>query len=382
MAARIQRQVPAAARTAPRGSAAAAQGRSQRRVRRKVPARHLVRFTRMLATLTEAGLPVLRNLNILADQWPAGRFRDAILDTAEQVEEGQPLSESLGQHPEVFGELYVNMARAGEAAGVLDQVLNRLADFQERAQAMRDRTRGALVYPSVIVVVATIIVTVLMIVVIPKFRDLFLEMDIELPWPTVALMKASDIFVGYWYVILGVPTVAFILYQAAYRRSYAFRRWNHAWFLRLPRIGSLIRTGQISRYSTTLGTLVSSGVPHLRAFEILRGALGNEVFRESVDEIRAGVREGEPIASAMESTGEFDDVVISMVEVGEETGDLDRMCMRVGANYEENFNRSLDTMLKLLEPFMLLLMAGGVGMIALAMFLPLFKLLEQLGQMG
>jgi len=339
-----------------------------------------VRFTRMLATLTEAGLPVLRNLRILADQWPAGRFRDAILDAADMVEEGQPLSEAMGESPEVFDELYLNMVKAGEAGGVLDVVLERLADFQERSQELRERTKGAMTYPIVIVVVAFSVITALMLVVIPKFDTLFQEMGLQLPALTQALIAISTNFVNYWYLYIGLPIVSVVLYQLAYSRSYGFRRWNHAMHLKLPVIGGLVRLSQVSRFATTFGTLVSSGVPHLRAFEIVRGALTSEVYREAIEEVREEVREGEGIAASLEQTERFDDVTVSMVEVGEETGELDRMCMRVGKNFEDSYKRALDIALKLLEPLMLVLMAVVVAVIALALFLPLFELLKQFGE--
>ena len=374
--ARIQRKVPAAAKRP--SSKAPVEGTV--RTRRRVPLKHLVRFTRMLATLTEAGLPILRNLRVLANQWPPGRFHDAVTDTADLVEEGQPLSDALAQNPDVFDDLYVNMARAGEAGGVLDKVMSRLADFQEGSQEMRDRTRSALAYPIVIGVVAMGVVVALMVLVIPKFSELYSEMGMTLPAITQAMIGISDFMVTWWYAVLGLPVLIFVVWQMAYLRSYSFRLWNHQMHLRLPVIGGLVEQSQVSRFANTFGTLVSSGVPHLRAFEIVRGALTSEVYREAVAQVREEVREGESIASSLESTGHFDDLVVSMVEVGEETGELDRMCLRVGAGYEENYKRALDIALKLLEPAMLILMAGIVGSIALALFLPLFKLLEEFGQ--
>ncbi|HBF22850.1 MAG TPA: pilus assembly protein PilC, partial [Planctomycetes bacterium] len=268
----------------------------------------------------------------------------------------------------------------GEAGGVLDKVMSRLADFQERSQEMRDRTRSALAYPIVIGVVAMGVVVALMVLVIPKFSELYTEMGMTLPGITQAMIATSQFMVKWWYLVLGLPLVAFIGWQMAYLRSYGFRFWNHEMHLRLPVIGGLVEQSQVSRFANTFGTLVSSGVPHLKAFEIVRGALTSEVYREAVDQVREEVREGESIASSLESTGHFDDVVVSMVEVGEETGELDRMCLRVGEGYEENYKRALDIALKLLEPAMLILMAGIVGSIALALFLPLFKLLEEFGQ--
>ncbi len=348
-------------------------------VKRKVPLKHIVQFTRLLATMTEAGLPVLRNLRILADQWPSGRFRESIVDAADMVEEGQTLSEALGQSPEVFDELYVNMARAGEAGGVLDTVLDRLANFLERAQQIRDKTKSALTYPIVILIVAVSVVSALMLFVIPNFAELYQDMDMVLPKITQVMISVSEAFSTYWYLLLGLPVLAWTGHMALYRRSYGYRFSWHSWMMKMPIVGNLIAKSQISRFTTTFGTLISSGVPHLEAFSITRGALTNEVYRESVEDIREEVREGEGIADALDSSEIFDDMVVSMVEVGEETGELDRMCMRIGSAYEEQYTRALDNMLKLIEPIMLVVLAGLVGSIALALFMPLFKLLEEFG---
>lgn len=348
-------------------------------VKRKVPLKHIVQFTRLFATMSEAGLPVLRNLRILANQWPEGRFRDAILDSADMVEEGQTLSDALAQAPEVFDELYVNMARAGEAGGVLDTVLDRLANFLERQQTVRDKTKSALTYPIVIFIVAIGVVSALMLFVIPNFADLYKDMDMVLPKITQVMISISEAFTSYWYLIIGLPILVGMGHMTLYRRMYGYRYTWHSWLRKLPIVGALVAKSQISRFTTTFGTLISSGVPHLEAFSITRGALSNEVYRESVEEIREEVREGEGIAASIESSQVFDDMVVSMVEVGEETGELDRMCMRIGTAYEEQYTRALDNMLKLIEPIMLVVLAGLVGSIALSLFLPLFKLLEEFG---
>jgi len=378
--ARIQRKVPAVSRS--QGGGSQADGPAQDSnvlVKRKVPLKHIVQFTRMLATMTEAGLPILRNLRILAEQWPEGRFKDSILDAGDLVEEGQPLSDALAQTPEVFDELYVNMARAGEAGGVLDKVFDRLANFLERSQAVRDKTKSALTYPIVLFVVAISVVSALMLFVIPKFADLYVDMDMELPKLTQFMIDVSGFMQTYWYLVLGLPVLFWITHMMLYRRGYGYRLGCHSISLRLPIVGPLTEKSQVSRFATTFGTLIASGVPHLEAFDITRGALTNEVYRESIDDIQEEVREGEAIASSLASTERFDDLVVAMVEVGEETGELDRMCMRIGESYEEQYTRSLDNMLKLIEPIMLIVLAGLVGSIALALFLPLFKLLEEFG---
>ena len=376
--ARIQRKVPSAAR--PAAKAEAGGGEDTVKVRRKVPLKDVVRFTRLLSTLTQAGLPILKSLRILADQWPPGRFRDAVLDTGDMVEEGQTLSDSLAQNPEVFDELYVNMARAGEAGGVLDQVMNRLADFQERAQAIRAKTKSALTYPTVIAVIAVTVITVLMIFVIPTFASLFRDMNLELPRLTAVMIAVSEFMTKWWYLVLGIPILLGILHGLMMRRSYAYRRRNHSRLLKLPIVGSLTEQSQVSRFASNFGTLIGSGVPHLESFSIVRGALTNEVYRETLETVREEVREGESIAASLESSGRFDQVVVSMVEVGEETGELDRMCMRVGTAYEETYTRRLNDLLGLLEPFMLVVMAVLVGAIAFSLFLPIFKLLGEFGK--
>lgn len=376
--ARIQRKVPAAARPATRAEAGS--GNDAVKVKRKVPLKEVVRFTRLLSTLTQAGLPILKSLRILADQWPAGRFRDAVLDTGDLVEEGQTLSDALAQNPEVFDELYVNMARAGEAGGVLDQVMNRLADFQERAQEIRAKTKSAMTYPTVIAVIAVTVITVLMIFVIPTFADLFRDMDLELPALTAMMISISGFMTEWWYLVIGVPILLGIVHGLLMRRSYAYRRRNHALLLKLPLVGSLTEQAQVSRFASTFGTLIGSGVPHLESFSIVRGALTNEVYRETLETVREEVREGESIAASLGSSGRFDDVVVSMVEVGEETGELDRMCERVGTAYEQTYTRRLNDLLALLEPFMLVVMAVLVGAIAFSLFLPIFKLLGEFGK--
>ncbi|HIA39015.1 MAG TPA: type II secretion system F family protein [Planctomycetes bacterium] len=377
--ARIQRRQGSSQRTNDSQNESSVERDDTVLVKRKVPLKHIVQFTRLFATMSEAGLPVLRNLRILANQWPEGRFRDAIIDSADMVEEGQTLSDALAQSPEVFDELYVNMARAGEAGGVLDTVLNRLSNFLERQQTVRDKTKSALTYPIVIFIVAIGVVSALMLFVIPNFADLYKDMDMVLPKITQVMIAISEAFTNYWYIILGLPVLGWMGHMALYRRMYGYRYTWHSWLRKLPIVGTLVAKSQISRFTTTFGTLISSGVPHLEAFTITRGALSNEVYREAIEDIREEVREGEGIAISLESSQVFDDMVVSMVEVGEETGELDRMCIRVGTAYEEQYTRALDNMLKLIEPIMLVVLAGLVGSIALSLFLPLFKLLEEFG---
>ncbi len=218
-----------------------------------------------------------------------------------------------------------------------------------------------------------------MLFVIPNFAELYQDMDMVLPKITQVMISISETFSKYWYLLIGLPIMMWVGHMALYRRSYGYRSTWHSWLMRFPIVGGLVAKSQISRFTTTFGTLISSGVPHLEAFTITRGALTNEIYRESVDDIREEVREGEGIAASLESSQVFDDMVVSMVEVGEETGELDRMCMRIGTAYEEQYTRALDNMLKLIEPIMLVVLAGLVGSIALSLFLPLFKLLEEFG---
>jgi len=358
----------APARALERGGAA--------RPSKALPARQLVEITRTLSTLSDAGLPIVKALTILEGQQRPGPAKRVLAAILEDVSTGTSLSEAMAKHPKTFDRLYTNMVRAGEAAGELDRILGQLADYLERTQSVRDRIKGASVYPMVVLVVALLLLTLIFLVVIPKFQVIFESYNSELPWQTKALVDASRFFVDRWYVLFGVPALLFASHKALMRRAPGYRLAAHRIALRLPVVGPLLSKILTARFARTFGTLVQSGVPHLEGLEIVRGSLGNDVLAGAVDKVRASVREGEGLAQPMGESGAFDDVVVNLVSVGESTGELDRMCLRIGDAYESEVSRRLDAAFKILEPALLLAMAGVVGFIVVALFLPLLKIMD------
>lgn len=347
----------------------------------RVPAQVVTDFTIQLSTLTEAGIPIVRSLSILEGQTRPGPFKGVLADLVEDVSGGTPLSEAMGKHERVFDSLYSNMVRAGEAGGVLDRVLTRLATFREKAAAIRATVRGAMIYPLVILVVAISVLAAVITWVIPKFDEIFRSFQVDLPGPTQILLDLSDFTVEYWYLVFGVPLGLVLLHGVGMRRGGGYRYGIHKLFLRMPGIGPVVSHSLVAGFCRTFGTLVQAGVPHLDALGIVRDATGNDVLREAVEDVRRTVREGEGLARPMGETGLFDDLVVNMVDVGEETGELDRMLLRVADAYEVQVDRRIDAFFKLLEPALLIVIAGIVGFIVVALFMPLMEIMSQLGSL-
>ncbi len=372
-------------RSAPRPTQASAPGsggsgpRPERRRRGRVASQLVTDFTIQLATLSEAGIPVVKSLTILEGQTRPGPFKSVLQDLVEDVSSGTPLSEGMAKHDRVFDALYSNMVRAGETGGVLDRILNRLATYREKAAAVRSKIVGAMIYPLVITVVALSVVSAVIVWVIPKFQEIFRSFKVELPPITLFLLDVSDFCVKWWYLVFGLPLLLVIMHGILMRRRGAYRYRMHAWALRIPAVGPVISRSLIAGFSRTFGTLVQAGVPHLDALAIVRDTTANAVLEQGVEDIRRVVREGEGIARPMGETGLFDDLVVNMVDVGEETGELDRMLLRVADAYEVQVDRRIDAMFKLLEPGLLILMAVFVGFIVVALFLPLMKIMSSIG---
>ncbi|MFN0007062.1 MAG: type II secretion system F family protein [Planctomycetota bacterium] len=377
MAKRIQRAAPRTAAAAPASASPSTEPRKRRRGR--VSRTLVTDFTIQLATLSEAGIPVVKALSILEGQTRPGPFKSVLQALAEDVAAGTPLSESMGKHDRVFDRFYWNMVRAGEAGGVLDQVLYRLAQFLERAASIQGRIRNATIYPAVVAAVAVAVVSGVIVWVIPKFREIFTSFNIELPAMTQLLLDASSFTVSYWYLVFGLPVVAFFAHGILMRRSQPYRYRVHSLQLRLPILGPLVGKSLTATFARTFGTLIQAGVPHLDALGIVRDATSNEVLLEGVESIRKTVREGEGIARPMGETGLFDDLVTNMVDVGEATGELDKMLLKVADSYETGVERRIDALFKLLEPALLILVAGFVGFIVVALFLPLMSIMSQVG---
>lgn len=369
-------------RSAPKKQAASSGGGGAPRKKgrgRRVSQQTVTDFTIQLATLVGAGIPIVRALNILHGQTKAGPFQDALAELVEDVSSGTPMSEAMQKHPRCFDSLYSSMVRAGESGGVLDKILERLAIFRERIAEMRAKIVGAMAYPSVIVFVAVVVVSAVIVFVIPKFQQIFQSFDVELPKPTQILLSVSEFTVHRWYVVFGIPLVLFLLHLWLMGRGGKYRYRMHALLLKIPVLGGVLAQSMTAAFARTFGTLIQAGVPHLDALEIVRETTGNEVMRAAVEDIRRTVREGEGIATPMEETGVFDELVCSMVDVGEQTGELDNMLMKVAEAYENQTDRRIDALFKILEPMILILMAIFVGFIVIALFLPLMKIMQTLG---
>ncbi|MGB0715428.1 MAG: type II secretion system F family protein [Phycisphaerae bacterium] len=337
-------------------------------------------FTRQLSTLQDAGLPILRSLNILEEQQKPGGLKRVLRSLADDIEGGSTLSEALAKHPKAFDRLYVNMVAAGETGGVLDVILQRLADFMEKAQKLKRKIIGAMVYPVVVVMFAFGIVGGIMYFVIPKFKDIFNDFGIKLPGITMILLNLSTWFVGGkplpgWLVIIASPFVALILFKLI-RSSKGGRFATDFIAMRIPILGMLVKKTAVARFARTLGTLINAGVPILDAINITRDTAGNEVYARAMERVHDSIREGDSFASPLRATKVVDTLVVNMVDVGEETGELDKMLLKIADNYDEEVDVVIESLVSLLEPIMVIMLGGIVGFIVLALFLPLVSLIQ------
>ncbi len=361
------------------GGGATTTAQPQQKTRRKVgkvPAKLLTQFTRQLCTLIDAGLPILRSLRILEQQQSPGPLRVAIRLVAEDVESGVTLSDAMSRHEKVFDSLYTNMIRAGEVGGVLDVILGRLADFMEQSQSLKRKVRGAMIYPAAVVSFAVLIVLGIMMFVIPSFKKIFNEMGRELPAMTQSLIDMSDwILETGWIVILLAPLGVFFLFKLI-KMSPAGRFLLDRIKLMVPVLGKISRKTGVERFCRTLGTLLSAGVPILEALNITRETSGNEVFSRALRKVRDGIREGESFAEPLRQSKIVEPMVVNMIDVGEETGDLDRMLEKVADTYAEEVSVLVSSMISLLEPLMVMSLGGIVGYIVIALFLPMIHMLK------
>ncbi|HMP74013.1 MAG TPA: type II secretion system F family protein [Kiritimatiellia bacterium] len=344
-----------------------------------VKPKELMVFTRQLATLVDAGLPLVRCLQVLERQEKNPLLKDALTGMADSIQSGSTFAEALAQNPKIFNKLYINMAKAGEVGGVLDQVLIRLAEFMEKAQKIKNKVVSAMVYPLVVMILAFVIVTFLMVVIIPKFQDIFAELLQGQPLPALTLfvMNISNTMTTQLpAVIVGVILLIIGLKFAAKTKagSLLLDRLK----LNAPVFGTLVRKTVIGRFSRTLGTLMSSGVPVLQALNIVRDTSGNEVIAKAVNSIHDAVKEGENMAPPIEATGVFPPMVVSMVQVGEETGELPEMLMKVADNYDDEVDNAVAGLTSVIEPLLIVFLAIVVGAIVIALFLPLISIIGNL----
>jgi type IV pilus assembly protein PilC len=344
-----------------------------------VSQKKLTLFTRQLSVLQDAGLPVLRSLRMLESQMKPGGLKNSLIDVVDDVESGLSLSEALGKHPKVFDRLYVNMVRAGEAGGALEVILQRLAEFKEKAQALKKKIVGAMIYPSVVIFVAVSILTFIMVAIIPKFKKIFDEFGLQLPLATQTLISVSNWMTNYWFFIPLFPFGVYMLIKLI-RMTRAGNYALDRILLWIPVIGGLAEKTIVARTTRTLGTLINSGVPILEALTIVRETANNVVFERMYQSVLESIREGETIAEPLREARLVDDMVVNMVEVGEETGDLDTMLYKVADFYDEEVDVLVKSLISLLEPIMIVFLGFTIGAIVISLFLPLIKLLEGLSK--
>src|SRR5215470_7286679 len=340
-----------------------------------VSTKDLAIFTRQFATMISAGLPLVQCLDILAKQSSKPSFGRVIADVTREVESGSTLSDALGKHKEVFDDLFRNMVAAGEAGGVLDEILMRLATYIEKADALKRKIQSAMVYPAVVLTVALGATAFMLIFIIPTFAKMFMDFGGELPLPTKIVLVLSDILVHWWWVAI-LAIVAGVL---AFQRYYATengQRTVDRFMIRMPVLGDVLLKGAVARFTRTLGTLIASGVPILAGLEITAKTAGNKVIAEAIMTARASIREGETVAAPLKASGVFPPMVVQMITVGEQTGALDEMLTKIAVFYEAEVDTAVDAMTSIIEPIMIVVMGGIVGGMVVAMYLPMFKLIS------
>lgn len=346
----------------------------------RVKTKVLTTFTRQLATLVDAGLPLLRGLRVLEKQEKNPTLKNIIGELALSIEGGSTFSEGLAQHPKVFNRLFVNMVKAGELGGVLEVVLTRLSEFMEKAQKIKGKVIAAMFYPCAVLVVATAILMILMVKVIPSFKSVFEGMleGRSLPAFTRLVLGISTMVKDNILMTLGIVAVFVVIFMLFKRTKFGRHVWDK-FKLKMPVIGPVVSKVAISRFTRTLGTLVSSGVPILQALTIVKETAGNVIVSNAVASVHESVKEGETITAPLEASGIFPPMVISMVDVGEQTGALPEMLLKIADNYDDEVDNAVAAMTSLLEPIMIVFLAVIVGSIVIAMFMPLIDLMNNIG---
>ncbi len=374
-----------------------------------VSSKKLTTFTRNLSILQDAGLPILRSLRILEGQEKGGALKNNLMDVCDEIESGATLSEAMGKSPKAFDRLYVNMIKAGEAGGALELILQRLADFQERSQSLKRKVKGALVYPVFVVCFAVGILVFIMLNIVPAFERIFKDFQADLPQMTRLLINASTAVKDYWYLLPGIPIGIWLFIKLVRRFAPGRYGWD-LFLLKLPVFGNLIEKNIIARTTRTLGTLVASGVPILEGLHITKETSGNAVFENLYQKVHEAIREGESLAQPMKENSKpgfhpvalffwfvfiggpiglllyltrmnsriLDDMVINMVDVGEETGELDTMLYKVADTYDDEVKVITEALTRLMEPLLIIVLGGIVGFIVISLFLPLIALIQKL----
>jgi type IV pilus assembly protein PilC len=349
--------------------------------RKKVKSKILMIFTRQLATLIDSGLPLLRSLNVLAKQERDKVLKNAINKVADSVQNGSTFSDALALHPRIFNDLYVNMVKAGEVGGVLELVLTRLSEFQEKAAKIKNKIAAAMVYPGIVITMAVGIMSFLLVFIVPRFEAIFHDLLGDKPLPPVTrfVIGASDFMKNHGLVLLGAVVAVVALYKFV-GRTRGGRFVIDSFKLRMPLFGNLNRKTAVSRFARTLGTLVTSGVPILQALNITRETAGNAAIARAISQVHDSVKEGESIVQPLEASRAFPPMVVSMVDVGEETGKLPEMLLKIADVYDDEVDNAVAALTSMLEPIMIVFLALIVGTIVLALFTPLISIITGLQQ--
>jgi type IV pilus assembly protein PilC len=344
----------------------------------RVPAKTLAVFTRQFSVMIDAGLPLVQCLEILANQQEHKNFQKILLQVRQDVEAGSTLADAMRRHPKAFDGLYVNMIAAGEAGGILDTILQRLSVYIEKAVKLRNQVRAAMIYPIAVIVIAAIVVAVILLKVIPTFAALFTSLGAELPLPTRVVIWSSNFLARYWWaflLVIGAAVFAFRRYYATYRG----RRVVDGLLLKAPVLGMILRKIAVARFCRTLATLTSSGVPILESLDITARTSGNAIVEDAILDVRKSVEGGKTIVEPLRESGVFPNMVVQMVGVGEQTGALDAMLNKIADFYEDEVDAAVAGLVKLLEPVMIFILGVVIGGIVIAMYLPMFTLINKIG---
>ena len=331
-------------------------------------------FTRQLSTMMRAGVPLIQSFDIVARGSTNPKLTRLLTDIRTDVETGTSLSSAFRKHPLYFDALYCNLVEAGEAAGILETLLDRLAIYQEKTMAIKNKIKSALIYPVAVMVVAFVVLAVIMIFVIPAFESVFSSFGADLPAPTLAVIAMSKFFVGYWYLIFGILGGGTYFFLQSWKRSVKMQKFMDRLLLRVPVFGSLVNKSSIARWTRTLSTMFAAGVPLVEALDSVGGAAGNAVFAEATEQIQKDVSTGSALTTSMQTTGVFPTMVIQMCAIGEESGSLDHMLGKAAEFYEDEVDEAVKGLSSLMEPFIIVILGTLIGGIVVSMYLPIFKL--------
>jgi len=341
---------------------------------RKITTKDITVFSRQLATMIAAGIPIAQSIDIVANGHDNPSMKEQLTAIRLDVESGTSLAVALGKFPLHYDELFTNLVEAGEQSGTLESLLDKIATYKEKTEAIKSKVKSAMFYPAAIIVVSIVVTAILMIFVIPQFESLFSGFGADLPALTAAVVALSYFFQDYWYIIFGGMIGGVVLLVAAYKRSEKMQHTMDRLLLKLPVLGEIIKKGTIARFSRTLATMFAAGVPLVDALASVAGASGNRVYYEAVMDVRAEVSTGTHLEPAMSETGVFTNLVLQMVAIGEESGELDTMLNKVADFYEQEVDDAVDAMTSLLEPFIMIFLGGLIGTMVVAMYLPIFKM--------